>query len=263
MPVVPEIDLQRREKLESAWEIFADLIFPGMNYREELASLRRGRKDETLKESEERQKRLERRTSGLKQQFLSFIPDGFFHIFGLNPDTDLNSPDLRLLNCKLFSPKQDGFEVNWEGNQIKVAGRTFIALEFQPNIDVIRAAWPSTGFSKLINRKDDAEEAQLSDLDLQQKEQATSVPTQASAHRKPSGAKAQTEFRNHVVAECYRRHSDFDEWPFGSKQSECIRLAKEMRPTQDWSARFFGRTSIYDAIKALKAAGRIPSGNVQ
>lgn len=142
MHTLPEIDLQRRAKLESAWEIFADLIFPGMNYREELASLRRGQKDETLKKSEERHKRLERRTSGLRHQFLSFIPDGFFHVFGLNPDTDINSPELKPLNCKLFSPQNDGFEVNWDANRIKVEGRTFIALEFQPNTCVIANYWP-------------------------------------------------------------------------------------------------------------------------
>jgi len=263
MPNFPEIDLQRREKLESAWEIFADLIAPGMNYREELWKLRRGEKEETLQETEERLKRLERREAGLRQQFIYSIPDGCFHVFGLNPDTDINSPVLKPINCNFLDSKLDGFEVDWHSNQVKASGRTFMALEFQPNIDGIRAAWFGSDLSELKNLNVDVQETQLVDLKIQQDDQTTAGPVRASTYRKPSGAKAQTEFRKHVIAECYRRHSDFGEWPFESKQSECIRLAKEMRPTQDWSKRFFARTSVYETIRALKANGQIPSDNVQ
>lgn len=84
-----------------------------------------------------------------------------------------------------------------------------------------------------------------------------------SKHPQPAGATSQDSFRERVIEACFEKHSDFDEWSFEEKQQACINVARELKPTRDWSKRFFGRSSIYATLRRLRESEKIPSKNVQ
>ncbi|WP_146740177.1 hypothetical protein [Hyphomonas sp. GM-8P] len=156
-----KIDLMRREKLETAWEYYSDLIVPGHNYRDELRKLRQGERSETPEETKKRIKLLHQREDSLKRQFLSFIPDGFFYVFGCELSSATATHDPTPINHTLFDQNLSGSKITWEQNSLEVLGRTFIGLEFRPNIEVIQDAWSGHDFSQDVEGLQNPEPRQL------------------------------------------------------------------------------------------------------
>ncbi|WP_373084915.1 hypothetical protein [Sneathiella sp.] len=146
MKYIPKIDINKRERFENAWETFADLIVPGSNHRGKLLQLRVGKRDETREETEKRIWLLDKTEHGLKQQFLSYIPDGFFRVYGCEISAVDNENKKTQISCELFNTRLSGFQPFWGEDRIEVLGKTYIGLEFEANIDVIQAEWPSHDF---------------------------------------------------------------------------------------------------------------------
>jgi len=141
------IDITKPVKLERAWLDFADLIAPGSSYRQEMRALRQGDRTETPKETEARFDRLRRREHGLKQQFISSVRDGCLFAFGCEINEAGQKHELSPLNNALFDWRLQGFTPDWDTNQLIVLDRTYIGIEFIPNMKVIQAEWPDHDFS--------------------------------------------------------------------------------------------------------------------
>jgi hypothetical protein len=69
-------------------------------------------------------------------------------VFGCELSSATATHDATPINHKLFDQNLSGFKITWEQSCLEVLGRTFIGLEFQPNIEVIQDAWSGHDFSQ-------------------------------------------------------------------------------------------------------------------
>lgn len=277
-----KIDLKRREKLETAWEYYSDLIAPGHNYRGELRELRLGSRSETPEETKKRLRLLDQREDSLKRQFLSYIPDGFFYVFGCELSSATATHDATPINHKLFDQNLSGFKITWEQSCLEVLGRTFIGLEFQPNIEVIQDAWSGHDFSQEVEGFCTDEVGKLSgaipanlsaesnrndahpEYDHKQKygEEGRSTLDDGTPYAERSGAKSLETMRQDALIECLKRYSDFSEWKVNAQISRANKIAHELFPNK-FHGRGISRSSYYTTKDILTKTGVWPSKNIQ
>lgn len=134
----------------------------------------------------------------------------------------------------------------------------WIAAKIEP--DAGRAWQPGRVFDEIsivsIERKLPIEDAEFHQIVPKR------VAPPLGAFPEKAGATSFADERETVILTCFAKFEDFEKWSFPQRQKALRAEAASRFPDRDWS-RGFGRTAIYDTIRKLRSAGRIPSDNVR
>lgn len=149
MDNLSNIDANERSPLESAWEIYADVVFSGSKYRDELRNLRGQSQQGSYEESDRVFKKLEHRERSLKKQFLGLLQHGYFSAYGHDLNAVPSSGESTKIHKSIFDERAEGFQIDWQGNWLKVHHKHFIGIEVAPNLTKLREDYPER-FKTLI-----------------------------------------------------------------------------------------------------------------
>lgn len=245
MDTLSDIDPLEKIPLETAWDVYADLAVPGMEYRKKLRRLIRAADDETLAETERREFEYNKLERSLKRQFIIYIENGAFEAFGCDITNSATSNDIGPIHRSLFDPRLNGFQVHWDENRMEVLDRQITGIEVRPHIQRLRATWPEKYRSA-------AQPDQV---------QALEVDTE-SPFPKPAGATSYEDVRREAILVCYKRYDRFANWKLPRRLEEFRKAVLEIDPEFD-TRRGLSKSSFYDTVNYLKETGALPSNNVQ
>ena len=232
-----EIDPNDKSPLENAWEYFADVVFPGFNYRDDLKMLRDRAQQGTWEDASEIYRQLKNRELSLKRQFLSLLNQGYFIAFGYSLNDDGDPGGKKKINQSLFDERLSGWLIDWDENWIEYQGRRFLGIDVVPNFQKLREEFPER-FSESMGSSE------------------RSIPTSTDQytersganHPQKPGAKSLEHLRQEVITHCDKAFGDFFEWSNRKQLIQVRKTAKELLKDK-YDGRGFGRTAYFESRK--------------